>query len=274
MHVRAGMVSGADDYLTKPIGNDALISAIEARLARREASRLEAERRIDEMRRSVAVLLPHELRTPLTTILGGSQFIDQFHREMSPEAIGDMAHSIFKAAQRLHRLAENYILYAQLEVQRVSGAGAPPPPLAGSTGGDEAGEAARETATEWGRAADLRLEIEDAQVPLAPLYLRKLAAELVDNALKFSERGTAVTVSLRSAPGEVTLEVTDAGRGMTKDEVRAIGAFRQFDRAFFEQQGSGLGFALVRGIASGSGGHFDLDSRPGAGTRVRIRWPA
>lgn len=273
-HVRAGMVSGADDYLTKPIGAQELVCAIDARLERRNASQLEADRLVDEMRRSVAMLLPHELRTPLTTILGSSQLIKQLYREMSREEIGEMADSIFRAAQRLNRMAENYMLYAELDLQRLASPGTLSHQLVGSSGEDDVREVAHETAANWGRDDDLRLELEDAKVPLAAPYLRKLAAELVDNALKFSEAGRAATVTLRSSPEGVALEVADLGRGMTPDQMREIGAFRQFDRALFEQQGSGLGFALVRAIVRASGGHLGLESRSGEGTRVRICWPA
>jgi signal transduction histidine kinase len=272
-HVRAGMVSGADDYLTKPIGTEALLAAVEARLARRKASQLEADARVDEIRNSMANLLPHELRTPLTTILGGSQFLAQCHGEMSPEDVGQVADSIYRAAQRLHRMAESYILYSELELDRLAGGAAPRHELPGSSGAEEVRQGAQETAAERRREGDLRLELDDARVPLAAVYLRKVAVELVDNAMKFSETGTTATVRLRAVRSVVTLEVADAGRGLTADQVRQIGAFRQFDRALFEQQGSGLGLALVRRIVVASGGALVFDSSPGAGTRVTARWP-
>jgi len=134
-------------------------------------------------------------------------------------------------------------------------------------------QGAQETAAERRRGGDLRLELGDTRVPLAAAYLRKVAVELVDNAMKFSEAGTTVTVRLRADASGAALEVADAGRGMTADQVRQIGAFQQFDRALFEQQGSGLGLALVRRILVASGGELLLDSRPGAGTRVTARWP-
>ena len=272
-HVRTGMVSGADDYLMKPIGSEALLAAVEARLARRKASQLEADARVDEIRHSMANLLPHELRTPLTTILGGSQFLAQCHHQMSPEDIGQVADSMHRAAQRLHRMAESYILYSELELDRLAGGAAPRHGLRGSSGAEEVRQGAEETAAERRRGDDLRLELEDARVPLAAAYLRKVAVELVDNAMKFSEAGTTATVSLRADGSGVTLEVADVGRGMTADQVRQIGAFRQFDRGLFEQQGSGLGLALVRRIVVASGGELVLDSSPGAGTRVTARWP-
>ena len=84
-HARAAMSLGADDYLTKPVSNQELIAAVEARLTRREANRRETNQRVDELQRSVAFLLPHELRTPLTVILGGSEMLRALHTEMAPE---------------------------------------------------------------------------------------------------------------------------------------------------------------------------------------------
>jgi signal transduction histidine kinase len=169
-------------------------------------------------------------------------------------------------------MTENYILYAELELQRLV-RGAAPRPLPGVAGAHHVREAASERAKELGRDADLQLDVNDAQVPLASAHLRKVVSETVDNAFKFSEPGKAVTVSLRSSGAAVVLEIADSGRGMTPDQIRDVAAFRQFDRALFEQQGSGLGLALVRALIDGSGGRFEITSRPGEGTRARASWP-
>lgn len=269
--VRAGMAQGADDYLTKPVSPDELVAAVAARLARHDATRESAERRVDEMRRSLAVLLPHELRTPLTAILGGARMIQSFHREMPPEQIEEMAGAIVSAGQRLHRMAENYLLCAELELQRLADPAAAGRPLHGSAGAADVEAAARERAAEVGRGDDVGLALDDLIVPTAPAYLRKIVSELVDNACKFSQAGTPVRVLLRDDQGPL-LEVADSGRGMSQQQLDDIGAFRQFDRAEHEQQGSGLGLALVKGLANGSGGHLSIESRPDAGTRVRVRW--
>ncbi len=191
---------------------------------------------------------------------------------MSAEEIGQLAGSMLRAAQRLNRMAESYILYTELELQRLAAPGTSAHVLHGSAGEADVRQAAQETAAEWGRGDDLRLQLDDAKVPLGAPYLRKLVAELVDNAFKFSEVGMSVAVSLRSFTSGVALEVIDVGRGMTPDQIREIGAFRQFDRSLFEQQGSGLGLALVQRLVSMSGGQFHLESPAGEGTRVRMRW--
>ena len=270
--VRAGMVSGADDYLIKPIGADALLAAIDARLARGAITRREADRRVDEIRRTVAALLPHELRTPLTVILGSAALLQQFHRDFKPEEIEQMAAGIMKAAQRLHRMTENYILYAELELRRLSRPGAGDELVAGSSGAADVESAAREVAAQHGRAADLELEVQDVPVPIAPAFLRKAVSELCDNAFKFSEAGKKVRVSLVAAGMERALEVADHGVGMAADQVRQVGAFQQFERSRFEQRGSGVGLALVRSIAEAQGGRLEISSRPAEGTSVRVGW--
>ena len=272
--VRAGMRSGADDYLMKPVSADDLLAAISARLARTEATRRDADRRVDEMRRAVAGLLPHELRTPLTTIIGSARLLQEFGADFGAEEIKEMATGILKAGQRLHRMAENYILYADLELRRLSRAGADGEALAGSSGAAEVTSAATDVAVQSGRQPDLELDLHESVVRLAPAYLRKVVSELADNAFKFSSPGTPVRVSLTTAASKSVLAVVDQGAGMAPDQVRRVGAFQQFDRARFEQKGSGVGLALVRAITEATGGHLEIASRPGEGTTVRIDWPA
>ena len=272
--VRAGLVSGADDYLTKPVAAADLLAAIDARLARRETTKREADRRVDEVRRAVAALLPHELRTPLTTILGSARLLQEFHRDFGPEEIEEMASGILKAAQRLHRMTENYILYADLETRRLSGPPGGDERLLGTSGAVDATSAAKDAAGQRQRSGDLELDIHEAAVPMGPAYFRKAVTELCDNAFKFSAAGTAVRVSLATGEAGTVLEVADHGTGMAAEQVREIGAFQQFDRGRFEQQGSGVGLTLVRGIAEAAGGRFEIRSRPDEGTIVRILWPA
>jgi two-component system, sensor histidine kinase and response regulator len=273
-HFRAAMSLGADDYLAKPVTQGDLTAAVDARLARREAERRESERRVEALRRSVTFMLPHELRTPVTIILGASEMIRDLHREMKPEEIGEMAAAISKAAQRLHRMAENYLLHAGMELQRLTAVDSPAGALSGAAGADLVRDVAAAQAREYGRERDLQMELADATLPLAEPYVRKIVSELVDNALKFSVAGNPIKVSLTAAGAGVTLTIADAGCGMTPDQIRDVGAFGQFDRAVFEQQGSGLGLVLVKGIIEASGGAFDLRSAPGEGTLASAAWPA
>jgi two-component system, sensor histidine kinase and response regulator len=268
--MRTGIVSGADDYLMKPVSAADLLAAVDARLRRGETVKKEADRRVDQVRHAVAALLPHELRTPLTTIIGSARLLQEFHASFGPDEIAEMASGILNAGQRLLRMTENYILFADLETRRISGV--PGEYLLGSSGAADVESAARDAAARRGRPADLELAVTEATAPMGPSYLSKAVTELVDNAFKFSAAGTQVRVSFAVAGPDIVLEVTDHGHGMEPGQLGTVGAFQQFDRGHFEQQGSGIGLALVRGIAEATGGRFEITSRPAQGTTVRIRW--
>ncbi|HXB55914.1 MAG TPA: response regulator [Vicinamibacteria bacterium] len=272
-HARAAISMGADDYLTKPVSDEDLVKAVEARLARLDATRRDADRRIDEIQRNLAFLLPHELRTPLTVILGGSELLRDLCDELAPKEVAEMATAINKAGQRLNRMVENYLLHVGLELKRLGTAGLDALAFSGRCGGDHVGNSARDRAREHGRDQDLDLTLAGVDLPLAPLYAGKIVSELVDNALKFSDAGKRVLVALGAVRGRVALEVVDHGRGLTADEIAQVGAFRQFNRLVLEQQGSGLGLTLVRAIAEASGGTLELSSTPGQGTIARASWP-
>jgi signal transduction histidine kinase len=169
-------------------------------------------------------------------------------------------------------MTENYILYADLETRRLSGGQGER--LLGASGGVEVKAAAMEAAAQRERSGDLALDVAEVRVPVGPAYLRKAVTELVHNAFKFSPQDTPVLVSLACAGAEVLLKVADLGRGLDPEQLRSLGAFQQFDRGRFEQQGSGMGLTLVRGIAEATGGRFTISSRPGQGTTVSILWTA
>lgn len=270
---RAGMRSGADDYLTKPVDPRDLLDTVRARLARREAARRETERRLDELRRSVTTLLPHEMRTPLTALLGSLDVLQSVHRDIPAEQVARLVDMALSGARRLHRAAENYLLQATLDLDRLAGRGSESRPFSGSAGALDVEAAASTIASQHERSGDLRLELSDAVVPIGGPYLRKIVSELVDNAFKFSAGGQPALVSLAQSPGEVWLEVADAGPGLSEGQAAEIGAFRQFGRSLLEQQGSGLGLGLVLAMAAASGGAVEFGRSPLRGAAVRVRWP-
>ena len=75
----------------------------------------------------------------------------------------------------------------------------------------------------------------------------------MDNACKFSRKETPVSVELG---GDGRLNITDRGRGLTVEEIGRIGAFLQFDRQKYEQQGLGLGLVLVQKLTLSRDGVF------------------
>ena len=122
-------------------------------------------------------------------------------------------------------------------------------------------------------ANDLTLEAADVPVPMSEEYFRKVIAELVQNAFKFSETGSPVRVTLAEVFNGVEFSVSDRGRGFSTEQIRRIGAYVQFDRKMQDQQGLGLGLIIAKRLAELHGGALVLDTRKDSGTTVTVKLP-
>jgi signal transduction histidine kinase len=119
----------------------------------------------------------------------------------------------------------------------------------------------------------LSIEISDAIVKVSPVRLSKIAEEIIDNALKFSLPNTPVKIIGYSSNNSYHLYVIDHGRGMTKEQISRVGAYVQFERKMYEQQGSGLGLSIAKMLVELHGGKFLIESIPGAETIIKIMLP-
>ena len=105
-------------------------------------------------------------------------------------------------------------------------------------------------------------------------YLTSAIALMLNNACKFSEPGTPITMGASVTNQEVTLWVKDQGRGIPKPEQEHIWeSFYQIDRATNEDQGAGAGLAIVKGIATLHGGKVGLESEVGQGSTFKVMLP-
>ena len=108
---------------------------------------------------------------------------------------------------------------------------------------------------------------------MAATYLSTLILELLENAFKFSTKGTPVKVSgQRLASAEYEVSVQNEGRAFTPEQVRAVEAFSQFGRDYFEQQGLGVGLAIVFQLCALVGSKPTIVSQAGV-TLIRVRIP-
>lgn len=271
---RQGMELGADDYLTKPFTQSELLAAIQTRLEKDAAIRREAEQNVNTLRETLISTLPHELRTPLTSIIGYGELIKSDAVNLNLKGISDMAQWIVMSGLRLHRLVENYILYAQLEILKNDSY------QVADLGhdfvidsADIISSTAQQIATQYERESDLTLEVESIRVAISENYLKKVAYELIDNAFKFSTKGLPVKITARMDNQNFTMSIRDIGRGMSAEEIKKIGAYMQFHRAVYEQQGSGLGLAITKRLMELHHGRFSIESNIEQGTTVTIILP-
>jgi signal transduction histidine kinase len=272
--LRHGMELGADDYLTKPFLASELIAAVNSRLEKSAALVRQSEKKLEELRSSIGWALPHELRTPLTGILASADFLIDADGSLGREEFMQLLTNIRNNARRLHRLIENYLAYVRIELllidhQKVN--------ECRQRRCDFTKEIIDAQATLLAQAAqreaNLVLETEAAAAHVSDENLTKIVTELVDNAFKFSNPGT--TVFVRSAANEAlfTLAISNHGRGLTPDQISRIGAYVQFDRNVFEQQGSGMGLIIAKRLAELHGGQLTISSIPDEETTVYVTLP-
>jgi two-component system sensor histidine kinase/response regulator len=273
-HLRYGMELGADDYITKPFTRDELLAAIRVHLSKRAAIEQEYDRRLDDLRRSVALVLPHEFRTPLTSLVGYSELLLTDSEVLTPDQVIQMADAVLKAGKRLQRQIENFLLYAQLEMIKLDSEWTAV--LRNARTSDSVGiieDTVRHQASERGRDADLVVEVQPAVIQVDGDTLRKIVGELADNAFKFSPPGAQVYVEA-SADGDLyRISISDQGRGMTAEQIRNAEAYRQFERGFYEQQGTGLGLAIACRMVDLHGGRLVIESVLQEGTRILVELP-
>ena len=273
--MRHGMALGADDYLPKPFKIDELYAAVEARLRKVRTVREEAERKLSHLRNQISFMLPHEMRTPLNGIISNAELLATNEEMPLPASeIAVMGREISQSGQRLERLIENFLAYAQIEL-----IAADPQSVSSlreariANPGEIARNVARSLADRAGRVGDLVVEVADVPLGIAEEYFKKIITELVQNALKYSEAGSQVRVRLALMPGEVELSVRDSGRGFSTEQMKRIGAYVQFERKMQDVEGIGLGLTIARKLVELHGGALAIESGQGDGSTVTVKLP-
>lgn len=269
--VRQGMQLGADDYLTKPFDIDDLLSAVRSRLEKQAA----VSKQLDDLRLNLSMLLPHELRTPLNVIIGASSHLIFLGPKDLPEPdrIIEMQTAIYEGALRLQRLIENYLLYARLCLMEYE----PEKMKDEQWQSDDivsiesvVHSVAMYKAKKVQREEDLVLELVNAEIRFSAKSLQKIVEELLDNAFKFSNAGTSVRVVTTIDGDRCILSIINQGRGMTAEQIANIGAYMQFEREWYEQQGSGLGLIISHLLTQLHGGELTIKSEENQETTVSV----
>jgi len=272
--VRDGMKLGADDYITKPYDIDELLEAIQTRLRKQEQYELVQHKKFEQLSTSINRSMPHEVRTPLSLILGYSDYLLKKFDSTKPFEAKEMLGDINVAGKRLQRMLENYLFFANLEsvstnsteLSRIKSKRTFFPELV-------IRDTAFSIAECQGRYKDISYSLSDSGLAIPEDFLTKIVTEAIDNAIKFSDDGSQIEISSEVSDNLYVLKIKDYGRGMTDEQIRSTGAFVQFDRKTYEQQGSGLGIAITKKITDMIGGYCKIESKHGKYTILEIGIP-
>jgi two-component system OmpR family sensor kinase len=219
------------------------------------------------LQRRFAADAAHELRTPLTALGLQIQLLERATDEAGrAAAIARLKDGVKRAT----RLVQQLLTLARLEPDAAEQRFAPL----------ELAAVARRTAAEFAPIAEakpvtLTVEADDAvQANGAGDSLGILAANLVDNAIRYALPNGRVVVRVRRDGAEAVLEVADDGPGIAPEERDRV--FDRFYRgAGVEAPGSGLGLSIARQVAELHGGRLEIaDGLDGRGITLRLRLPA
>lgn len=269
---REGMELGADDFLPKPFSGNELIRAVSTQIAKHRLVEERHETTMRMLKNNISYALPHELRTPLMTVMGYAQIILSDYQTIDRNELKEWTQKIVSGSQRLERVIENYLVYAQLqllndpeEIAQLRNNIVPDiKPIIIS--------AIEEVANAHQRMDDLFFEVESLAVRMSSSDLRKIVFEIADNAFKFSKENNPVEVMARRIGNKFVLKISDQGRGIPPEDIELMGGYIQFDRTLHEQQGLGLGFAIARKLISVHEGGLTIDSKPKEGTQITIEF--
>ncbi len=266
--LRRSMNLGADDYLIKPVARQDLINAVRTRLMRSRVAGRCQRQMLDQFRDELARSVPHELLTPLHTIRGATEILslEPGLDEGGKELVG----MILQGCDRMTRTVKRFWRWNELQFDLKNRAAGEAPSRREVAHTDRIIELANVLVGSAARTDDLKLDLMPLRLPISEEHLRLMMQELIENSLKFSRPGEKLEISVREIGGAWSLTVADHGVGMTPEQVAAVGPLRQFDRPLREQQGPGLGLAIVSAVAKLNGLLLKFDCTRPKGIAVTL----
>lgn len=208
----------------------------------------------------------HELRTPLTSIEGWTETLQ--NSDMDPETRQKGMSIIMKETQRLTGLVEELLDFSRLQngrlvmhMERVDLL----------TELDEVVFLVSDRIESEGKTLVYETPASLPPVKADPNRLRQVFFNVLDNAIKYSSKGSSISVSAVSSGSTVRVIIEDTGVGISAIDLESVK--KKFFKGNQQVRGSGIGLAIVDEIISLHGGEVDITSKLGAGTKVSIILP-
>ena len=281
---RADMRQGGE-FIDKSKGVDVLVPTIEDCFRKREMWRIanggveilrHAERATKEASRVKVEFLAkisHELRTPLNAIIGFSELMMHDPRGLANEQYRTYISDIHLSGRHLLDIINDILDFAKAEAGQLV-------LLESNVDVQQVVHAIERLLGP--RARDAGIELKASIPSDMPLLwcderkLKQMLLNLVNNAVKFTPSGGTIEIAARLDADGVVLAVQDNGIGIAEDDLdRVLEPFVQAETTLSRQQeGTGLGLALVKAMIEIHGGRLRLDSQLGKGTSAELVLPA
>lgn len=285
---------GADDFISKPVNSLELRARVNSMLRiKQQHDRIQSftklqrntinllSNNLQELRKNLTFSPPIELNAPLQDLVKIAQRLKDEIEGIDHEPIHQLLDSLCQSVGRVENLTQRFLNYLYLELSIAS--------LQEET--DDIfiingvsiindinlsfllKNFAQAIADRMKRSQDLVYAVEDAQLTLSHKHLQWIVEELLDNAFKFSQPKTPVTVRGECREGLFHLSVKDLGQGMTHKQIASISALLTVERQNNPSQGTGLGLKIVQKVVELYGGRFRISSIYAQETTVYITLP-
>jgi two-component system sensor histidine kinase KdpD len=242
---------------------------IERARFRKEATEGEVLRRSDELKTELLHAVSHELRTPLAAILASAGSLRQRDVTWTDRERDEFASAIQEDAVRLDRVVGNL-----LDLSRIQDGTLVPHKAWHDVAALVEDIAGRLRPVTQGHR--LRLDVPDDLPPVELDYveIQQVLANLIENAAKFSPRGSEIGIKVARRDGDVRFEVSDHGPGIPAgDAERIFQPFVRLARGAHGARGFGLGLAIARRLVEAHDGRIWIDPDVTAGTRIVFTLP-
>lgn len=252
--LRTGMNLGADDYLHKPFKSKDLLSAIETRLSKHEKLNQLQNQKAALLEKTIELMVGHEFKTPMNGIINFNTLIAENAISLNNEKLQSLCSYLHISADRLlttyDKINTYYTLQKALHLHEIPEMGAPDP--------HHIIDVIKSVLHKYDRVKDL-----DYTEPKPPIFFSKLihtaAKELIENACKFSEKGTPINIHIFEDASGKSIRVTNHTMHTTAAALNKYRLFEQHHRDVAEQQGLGIGLAITKLIASIHKGSIAFD---------------
>jgi len=233
-----------------------------------EASRtsmVDAER--EKLRAALLSTVTHDFRTPLAAISGSAESLMALGEQADPGVRATLLENIAAEASRLERLVDNLLRIAALE----SGAVAPdwsPVPLEEVVGS----ALARLDSVLARHVVTVDIPPDMPPIPMDAVLMEQVFLNLLENAAKFTQEGSKITLAARVDAAHAVIVVSDDGPGLPEGDHEALfERFQRGDRA--GRAGYGLGLAICRAVAKAHGGTITASDTETGGACFTLTLP-
>ncbi|RUT24892.1 two-component sensor histidine kinase [Asaia sp. W19] len=267
---RAGPLLDAEEQSLLDALGDQTASAIESILLARDLDRVRLDAETDRLRGALLTSISHDLRTPLASILGAASSLRDYGEALGEAGRTELLATVTDEAERLNRFVGNLLDMTRLE------AGALPLRREAVDCAEVAASAlVRATRLLEGHRVDFEAAPDLPMVPIDAVLLEQALFNILDNAAKYTNPGTQITIRLTVENAHLVLAVLDEGPGFgARDPAVLFAKFTRFAAADTARAGTGLGLAIARGFVEAMGGEITAANRPDReGAVFTLRFP-